>query len=118
MRKREGLGGKTVSKRLAVLGCAVHCGHVDRRAPTSPIIVFGLGCKVLPTPAPPPGSHSPCLGFLPSVFPPPPNDSIPSTNCPDRFGGLFLYGKQTQKTSASFTGLFPLPGVLGVQLTS
>lgn len=71
MRKRESLGGKTVSKRLAVLGCAMHCGHVDRRAPTSPIIVFGFICKVLPASAPPLAATAPAWASFPASPPAP-----------------------------------------------
>lgn len=45
----------------------VRCGHVDRRAPTSPSLSWAQDAKS--SPHPPPGSHSPCLDFLPSIVP-------------------------------------------------
>lgn len=54
-----------------------------------PIIAFAFVYKVPPphltTTVPPPGLPPPLPSLLPSY-------PVPSTNCPDRFGGFFLYG--------------------------
>lgn len=75
----------------------VHCGHVGRGLGATwkaeplppPIIAFDFVYKVPPphltTTVPPPGLPPPLPSLLPSY-------PVPSTNCPDRFGGFFLYG--------------------------
>lgn len=104
MRKRERFGREAFPRgwrrwgQLAALGCAPALWACGPHNPTCP-----HRCLWLSVPSPPTSQH----------LPPPPGYSIPRTNCPDRFGGLFIDGNQTQKASASFPGLFPLPRVLG-----